>query len=154
MARLQQVYGVYEEHARNVDAFSTVLWAEVDIGRIIDTTDETLSKLKKLKHLSDLPVYALVSKEIGGFLASLPLMKDLKSDALRKRHWDGLMVVRTATRQRLKQFGWIAWCNYPAMVERHLRSITLLIADLTLIFGDDQLPDCTARRSHNQSLAT
>ena len=94
MTRLQQVYAVYEEHAKNVEHFSTVLWIDVDISKITDATETVLNKLRKMKELSDLPVYNLVTKEINAFLASLPLMKDLKSEALRKRHWDALMVVR------------------------------------------------------------
>lgn len=49
--------------------------------------------LHKLKHLSGLPVYELVEREVVGFQAALPLMKELKSDALRKRHWASLMEV-------------------------------------------------------------
>jgi hypothetical protein len=30
---------------------------------------------------------------VAGFLDSLPLMRDLKSDALRPRHWRALMLV-------------------------------------------------------------
>lgn len=37
--------------------------------------------------------YELVEKEIAGFQNSLPLMKELKHEALRKRHWDQLMHV-------------------------------------------------------------
>jgi dynein heavy chain len=40
-------------------------------------------KLRKLKHLRLLPVYDLVDKDIQGFFNSLPLMKELKSEALR-----------------------------------------------------------------------
>jgi Dynein heavy chain, N-terminal region 2 len=97
MSRLRQVYAVYEEHARNVDSFSTVLWSEVDINKITGVTEDVASKLKKMKELSDLPVHGFVTKEIASFLSSLPLMKDLKSEALRKRHWDSLMVVRRHT---------------------------------------------------------
>lgn len=32
-----------------------------------------------------------MDRTIEGFLSSLPLMADLKNDALRKRHWDELM---------------------------------------------------------------
>ena len=94
MARVSQVYAVYEEHAKNVDTFSSVLWADLDVNRIVEATEEVQGKLKKLNHLSDGPVYDLVKKEISGFMSSLPLMKNLKSDALRKRHWTALMTVR------------------------------------------------------------
>ena len=56
-------------------------------------TDEIMNKLRKLKSLKSLPIYELVEKEIQGFFNSLPLMRELKSDALRKRHWTQLMEV-------------------------------------------------------------
>jgi dynein heavy chain, axonemal len=93
--RLQQVYSVYETHAKNVDSFSIILWADLDIKKIVDVTEEVAKKLKKMKHVSDMPIYEVVARNIDGFLTSLPLMKDLKSDALRKRHWTRLMEVCT-----------------------------------------------------------
>lgn len=45
--------------------------------------EQVAQKLRKLKHLTLLPVYELVEKEIVGFYNSLPLMKELKSEALR-----------------------------------------------------------------------
>ena len=95
MQKLQQLYSVYEVHAKNVDSFSMVLWADLDVTKIIDVTEEVATELKKKRILSDVPLYEVVSKNIEGFLSSLPLMKELKSDALRKRHWNNLMTVRT-----------------------------------------------------------
>jgi dynein heavy chain len=46
-------------------------------------TEEILERLRKLKHLKQLPVYELVEKDVQGFFNSLPLMRELKSDALR-----------------------------------------------------------------------
>jgi dynein heavy chain, axonemal len=94
MQKLQQLYSVYEVHAKNVDSFSMVLWADLDVTKIIDVTEEVAAELKKKRMLSEMPLFEAVSKNIRGFLASLPLMKELKSDALRKRHWSNLMTVR------------------------------------------------------------
>jgi hypothetical protein len=46
-------------------------------------TEELEAKLRRLKELRHLPAYSLVEREIQGFGASLPLMRELKSDALR-----------------------------------------------------------------------
>ena len=96
MDKLQQLYAVYEEHVKNVEAFSVVLWADLDVAKIVEATGGVEGKLRQLKHLADSPVYELVGKEIAAFAASLPLMKDLKSEALRKRHYAALMEVRPA----------------------------------------------------------
>ncbi|DBA95316.1 TPA: Dynein heavy chain cytoplasmic [Trebouxia sp. C0006] len=93
LKRLGQVYGVYAEHADNVRQYSQQLWADLDITRMVTGTDEVAKKLRALTSLKLLPVYEAVEKEIQGFKNSLPLMRDLKNDALRKRHWDQLMAV-------------------------------------------------------------
>jgi len=93
LKRLGQVYGVYAEHADNVRQYSQQLWADLDITRMVTGTDEVAKKLRALTSFKLLPVYEAVGKEIQGFKNSLPLMRDLKNDALRKRHWDQLMAV-------------------------------------------------------------
>lgn len=49
------------------------------------------AKLGRLRGVRDMPVYGLVESEVAGFLESLPLMRELKGDALRPRHWRALM---------------------------------------------------------------
>ena len=93
LKRLGQVYAVYSEHADNVRQYSQQLWGDLDITRMVTGTDEVAKKLRGLTALKNLPVYETVEKEIQGFKNSLPMMRDLKNDALRKRHWDQLMVV-------------------------------------------------------------
>ncbi len=77
------MYGVYSEHAEAVRQYSSQLWSELDVGKMMSGTEAILTKLRKLKQLKLLPVYELVEKEIQGFFNSLPLMKELKSEALR-----------------------------------------------------------------------
>lgn len=93
MRKLQQVYAVYAEHAEAVRQYASMLWSELDVQKMVTGTEEIQNKLRKLKHLKLLPVYEAVEKDIQGFFNSLPLMKELKSDALRKRHWTQLMEV-------------------------------------------------------------
>ena len=104
LKRLGQVYGVYAEHADNVRQYSQQLWADLDITRMVSGTDEVAKKLRGLTALKMLPVYEAVEKEIQGFKNSLPLMRDLKNEALRMRHWDQLMAVTgvntTETKER------------------------------------------------------
>ena len=93
LKRLSQVYSVYAEHADNVRQYSQQLWADLDIATMVTGTDEVAKKLRGLTALKNLPVYEAVESEIQGFKNSLPMMRDLKNDALRKRHWDQLMTV-------------------------------------------------------------
>lgn len=83
LRKLAQIYAVYAEHAEAVRQYSNMLWSDLDIGGMMDQVQAVATKLKKLKNFDNLPVYQLVQSEISGFADSLPLMKELKSDALR-----------------------------------------------------------------------
>jgi dynein heavy chain len=83
LRKLAQVYAVYAEHAEAVRQYSNMLWSELDIGNMMDGVQAVATKLKKLNGLEDMPVFGLVQAEIAGFADSLPLMKELKSEALR-----------------------------------------------------------------------
>lgn len=93
LARQREVYNVYGEHQENVRQWSGMLWAELDISKMVSGTEETLQKLRKMKHLKGIPTYESVESTISGFADSLPLMGNLKSPALRPRHWKALMQV-------------------------------------------------------------
>lgn len=83
LRRLAQIYAVYSEHTEVVRQYSSMLWSELDIGSLMQGVEGVASKLTKLKGLEGMPVFGLVQAEIAGFADSLPLMKELKSEALR-----------------------------------------------------------------------
>ena len=96
--KLRQIYNGYQEHADNLESFSGILWAELDIPKIVTATEAILEKLAVLKREMGLvPIFEPVENEINSFKNSLPLIQDLKSDALRKRHWQQLMDVTGKT---------------------------------------------------------
>ena len=97
MKKLTQIYDVYKGHVDSVASYSSMLWSELDINKMTQSTEEVMMSLKKLKHLKTVPTYEMVELTIQGFQNSLPLMADLKSEALRKRHWDQLMAVTGKT---------------------------------------------------------
>ena len=80
---LEALYGVYAEHADVVRQYSNTLWSELDVGAMMDGVAGLQAKLRRLKALEAQPVYGLVAAEISGFADSLPLMRELKSEALR-----------------------------------------------------------------------
>lgn len=55
------------------------------------TRTQIAAKLARLRGVKDLPAFRAAEAEVAGFLAALPLMRALKSDALRPRHWRALM---------------------------------------------------------------
>jgi hypothetical protein len=50
---------------------------------MVSGTEQIAGKLAKLKGLRELPVYEAVEREVTGFASSLPLMRELKGEALR-----------------------------------------------------------------------
>lgn len=93
LSQLQSIYEVYATHTKNLESFSNTLWIDVDVNQVFDLTQEVQKQLKKLKDLKHLHAYDLVQRHINSFEQSLPLIRDLKSNALRKRHWDKIMDV-------------------------------------------------------------
>eukprot|EP00210_Caulerpa_lentillifera_P005286 g5050.t1 len=93
MKKLDAIYAVYQEHSTQIRMYSQIRWTDIDIAKMNESVLENLSKLRSLKELKRLPTFDAVEKEILSFIDSLPLMKDLKSDALRHRHWEQLMKV-------------------------------------------------------------
>lgn len=94
LSRVKLVYAVHEEHARFVRDLSGTLWTSFDVELVTTGAVLTSDKLRRLAPtLGDLPIFDAVGAEIKAFLDSLPLMRNLKSDALRPRHWDALKEV-------------------------------------------------------------
>lgn len=83
LQRLSQVYAIFTEHTDLVRAYSNMLWGELDVSSLMEGVQGLITKLNKLKGLESMPTFGLVQTEIAGFADSLPLMKELKSDALR-----------------------------------------------------------------------
>lgn len=96
LKKLQQIYAVYAEHAGNVRGYAQLLWADLDFGKMVAGTQEVAKRLRGLQHLRLMPAFEAVEKEIMGFQSSLPLMQELRGEAVRKRHWDQLMAITGA----------------------------------------------------------
>ena len=89
---LDQVYQLYEYHKKRVGGFSSMLWSELDIDRVLASTEETIHQTKVMsKKIGGLPIFRVVEQNIQSFQSSLPLIQNLKNDALRQRHWEQLM---------------------------------------------------------------
>ena len=54
---------------------------------LLTGVDDVQAGLRKLAALKLLPVYEAVEKEVASFGESLPLMKELKNEALRWGRW-------------------------------------------------------------------
>ena len=61
-------------------------WTSESSSRSPTTSKGRIKDMSEVKELADAPVFAKVAETIEGFKDSLPLIENLKSDALRDRH--------------------------------------------------------------------
>lgn len=88
MRKLHQIYAMYTEHQDALKDFMGVAWGDADTGKLTLQTEELLRKLLAMKQLSTMPAFSALERELQGCLKSLGLIKELHSDAMRKRHWE------------------------------------------------------------------
>ena len=62
---------------------------EASFDRVLASTEETIHQTKVMsKKIGGLPIFRVVEQNIQSFQSSLPLIQNLKNDALRQRHWE------------------------------------------------------------------
>ena len=97
MERLGILYDIYAREKESVKKWSSMLWAELEVGTLNRGISGYNKQLKRLgPNLKKMHVYKKVQAKVTGFKDSIPLLASLKNDALRDRHWKELMKVRNA----------------------------------------------------------
>jgi len=93
---LQQVYRVYIDHTAMVNDFSNAMWTKVDIAALTKGAEEFDKVCRRMpkdtKELGELPTFHKLEEVIGSFKTAVPLIQQLKSDAIQQTHWKELMV--------------------------------------------------------------
>jgi dynein heavy chain len=94
LKELALLYDFYSDMTSSITTWSSTLWVDLDIGILIEGADVYAQKKMKLpKHLRTRPPYSKLEEAVDAFKDSIPLIQDLKNDALRDRHWNKLMEV-------------------------------------------------------------
>ncbi|XP_041853005.1 dynein heavy chain 10, axonemal [Melanotaenia boesemani] len=97
MEGLRQIYDIYKAQKDAKAKWSQTLWVDLDIQLLQEGIDTFIKSLRKLpKDVRGLPVAFFLDGRMKEFRDSLPLLLDLKNEALRDRHWKELME-RTGT---------------------------------------------------------
>ncbi|KAG8456021.1 hypothetical protein GDO86_001999 [Hymenochirus boettgeri] len=92
MKGLQQIYEIYGAQKKAKEEWSQTLWADLNIQVLQDGIDNFLKAFRKLsKDIRSLPVAFYLESKMKEFKESIPLLLDLKNEALRDRHWKELM---------------------------------------------------------------
>ncbi|KAL7391500.1 hypothetical protein ABVT39_010104 [Epinephelus coioides] len=98
MMGLRQIYGVYKAQKDAKTEWSQTLWADLNIQLLQEGVEGFIKSLRQLpKDVRALPVAFFLEGRMKEFRESLPLLLDLKNEALRDRHWKELME-RTSTK--------------------------------------------------------
>ncbi|XP_077456872.1 dynein axonemal heavy chain 10-like [Stigmatopora argus] len=97
MDSFKQIYDIYRDQKAAKTKWSQTLWIDLDIHLLQEGVESFVQDLRKLpKDVQALPVACFVEARMKEFKDSLPLLLDLKNEALRERHWKELMQ-RTGT---------------------------------------------------------
>ncbi|XP_068162278.1 dynein axonemal heavy chain 10 [Antennarius striatus] len=92
MEGMKQIYGVYKSQKDAKANWSQTLWVDLNTQEIQDGFENFMKRLRQLpKDVKELPVAFFLDGQMKEFKNSLPLLLDLKNEALRDRHWKDLM---------------------------------------------------------------
>ena len=95
---LKTIFDLYVEQKEARDVWASGLWSELEMSTMekgMEGFKEALGKLDK--RLKAYKPYRLAEESINAFTMSLPLIQNLKGEALRERHWKKLMEVTGVT---------------------------------------------------------
>ncbi|CAM9556184.1 unnamed protein product [Bubo scandiacus] len=97
MKGLKQIYEIQELQSVTKKEWSQTLWINLNVQFLQEGIEGFLKALRKLpKQVRGMPVALHLETKMKAFRDSIPLLLDLKNEALRERHWQDLMK-RTGT---------------------------------------------------------
>ncbi|XP_067910592.1 dynein axonemal heavy chain 10 isoform X4 [Heterodontus francisci] len=102
MKGLRQIYDIYKAQRIAKEEWSETLWADLNVQLLQEGIDGFLKAFRKLpKEVRSLSVGFHLESQMKEFKESIPLLLDLKNEALRERHWRTLMA-RTDTQFEMR----------------------------------------------------
>ncbi|XP_054851851.1 dynein axonemal heavy chain 10 [Eublepharis macularius] len=92
MKGLRQIYDIYKLQRAAKEEWSQTLWVNLNVQVLQEGIEGFLKSLRKLpKLVRSSPVAYHLEMKMKAFKDSIPLLLDLKNEALRERHWKELM---------------------------------------------------------------
>ncbi|XP_069475795.1 dynein axonemal heavy chain 10 [Ambystoma mexicanum] len=92
MKGLKDIYEIYKAQKVAQQEWSKTLWVNLNVQFLLDGIEGFLKTLRKLsKEIRSMPVAFYLESKMKEFKESIPLLLDLKNEALRGRHWQDLM---------------------------------------------------------------
>ncbi|XP_043835576.1 dynein axonemal heavy chain 10 [Dromiciops gliroides] len=92
IAGLRQIYDIYHAQKAAKEEWSQTLWVNLNVQFLQEGIENYLRALRKLpRQVRSLTVAFYLETRMKAFKDSIPLLLDLKNEALRERHWKELM---------------------------------------------------------------
>ncbi|XP_023379661.1 dynein heavy chain 10, axonemal-like, partial [Pteropus vampyrus] len=92
MSGLKQIYELYQDLKVAKDEWSQTLWINLNVQFLQEGIEDFLRALRRLpRQVRNLSVAYHLEAKMKAFKDSIPLLLDLKHEALRDRHWKELM---------------------------------------------------------------
>lgn len=98
LEQLDKIYALYTQFKEFQQNMANMMWGDLDIS-VLQKGAEDLEKSGKRmpKELRELYTYKMVEGKLSSFRESLPLVVNLKNDAMKPRHWARLMEITGVT---------------------------------------------------------
>ena len=91
MARMKIIYDLYSAFEKFREDMSLTAWGELDVELLKEGVDKAEKEIKKLpKDLKELSKYKAYELVVVNFKESLPVIVNLKNDAVKQAHWSQL----------------------------------------------------------------
>ncbi len=91
MARMKIIYDLYSSFEKFREDMSLTAWGELDVELLKEGVDKAEKEIKKLpKDLKELSKYKAYELVVVNFKESLPVIVNLKNDAVKEAHWQQL----------------------------------------------------------------
>lgn len=94
LKKLGRIYDLYQEQRDFEDSNSAIPWGDLDVGSLQRGVEVLEKKARKEKQFKEHPTFRAVEARIFNFKDSIPLIVNLKNDAMKPRHWQKLITVR------------------------------------------------------------
>ncbi|CAM9109021.1 unnamed protein product [Choristocarpus tenellus] len=91
LKRLSRIYDLYREQREFEEGNGATPWADLDVGSLQRGVEDLEKKARKEKQFKEHPTFRAVETRIFNFKDSIPLITNLKNDAMKPRHWEKLI---------------------------------------------------------------
>ncbi|KAL5112917.1 Dynein heavy chain 10 axonemal [Taenia crassiceps] len=89
---LDRIYSIYADYKSLLEEWSKVLWRDVHFSVLQNEVERLQQTFQKLpEQIRQMGVGRVLKTQLSGFCDSVALLKDLKHEAFRQRHWSMLM---------------------------------------------------------------